>query len=114
MESETKFGFKIEKKPTDITLTPVEEHKYTLIWLHGLGDTAEGFLNFFYSEKPWLPNMNTKVILLEAPKQPVTINNGEMMHSWYDIAPILGSKNQTQDNETQIAKTNKRIQQVIA
>ena len=68
MESQKKFVFKIEKKPTDITLTPVAEHKFTLIWLHGLGDTAEGFLDFFYSDKPWLPNHNTKVILLEAPK----------------------------------------------
>ena len=76
MESETKFGFKIDKRPTDITLTPVEEHKFTLIWLHGLGDTAEGFLQIFYSENSSLPNKNTKVILLEAPKQPVTINNG--------------------------------------
>ncbi len=67
MESELsadKYGFKFEKTPSGITLKPSNEHKYSLIWLHGLGDTCEGFLDFFYSAKPWLPNQNTKVTLL--------------------------------------------------
>ncbi len=62
--------FNLEKKPShDIYLTPKSgEHKYTLIWMHGLGDSSEGFLDFFQCPKPWLPNLNTKVILLNAPK----------------------------------------------
>ena len=34
-----------------IKLTPKREngHKYTLIWLHGLGDTAAGYSNLFSS-----------------------------------------------------------------
>ena len=112
MESETKFGFNIERKPSDITLSPVDEHRFTLIWLHGLGDVADSFVDFFYSPNPWLPNKNTKVILLQAPKQPVSINDGQLVPSWYDISYIPGSS-KTQDNEMQIAKTNKRIQQVI-
>ena len=112
MESETKFGFNIERKPSDITLSPVDEHRFTLIWLHGLGDIADSFVDFFYSPNPWLPNKNTKVILLQAPKQPVSINDGQLVPSWYDISYIPGSS-KTQDNDMQKAKTNTRIQQVI-
>lgn len=49
----------------DITLTPIAEHKYTVIWMHGLGDSAEGFLSFFYARDSVIPKFaNTKVILL--------------------------------------------------
>ncbi len=65
-QSTDKYGFKFDKTPNGITLTP-KEHKFSLIWLHGLGDTCEGFLDTFYSAKPFLPNSNTKVILLQAP-----------------------------------------------
>ncbi len=64
MESQLKSGtgFTFEKKPNnDIYLTPEAEHKYTLIWMHGLGDSSEGFLDFFYTKKEnILPN---KVII---------------------------------------------------
>ena len=47
---QAKYGFYFERKPTnDIYLTPEGEHKYTLIWMHGLGDSSDGFLDFFYS-----------------------------------------------------------------
>ena len=47
-----KFGFQMEKKAAtgDLILTPVDgEHKFTVIWMHGLGDSARGFLSFFYA-----------------------------------------------------------------
>lgn len=53
---EAKFGYRLEKKGWDIILHPVEEHKYTIIWMHGLGDSASGFLDFFYSKNPVVPN----------------------------------------------------------
>jgi hypothetical protein len=33
-----------------IGLVPTKEHKYTLIFLHGLGDTAEGFYDYFLDD----------------------------------------------------------------
>ena len=83
--AEAKYGLLMTKKGNDIILTPVEEHKYTIIWMHGLGDSALGFLDFFYSKHSIVPNSNTKVVLLNAPKQPVTCNGGMSMNSWYDI-----------------------------
>lgn len=64
----SKFGYYFEKKEKDIYLTPsVGEHKFTLVWMHGLGDSAQGFLDFFYSDESIISNKNTKVILLNAP-----------------------------------------------
>jgi hypothetical protein len=46
-DSEFEFNFKKSNIARDIYLTPSGEHKFTVIWLHGLGDSAEGFLDFF-------------------------------------------------------------------
>ena len=57
VESAAKHGFLLERKANnDIYLNPIAEHKWTLLWLHGLGDTAEGFLDYFYSDSSILPN----------------------------------------------------------
>ena len=65
----------------DITLMPLV-HLRTIVWLHGLGDTARGFSEMFY-ESPLLPD--TKMVLPTAPVQAVTINRGARMPSWYDL-----------------------------
>ncbi|NUZ12896.1 alpha/beta fold hydrolase [Pseudoalteromonas sp. McH1-7] len=62
----------------------VGEHKASIIWLHGLGDSGNGFL-------PIAPELNlpgelgVKFIFPHAPEQPVTINGGMVMRAWYDI-----------------------------
>ena len=87
--SESNFGIDMYLRDQDIYLLPQKsQHKFTLIWLHGLGDTAEGFLEYFYSPVTLIPNNNTKVILLTAPEQAVTINGGDIMNSWYDILKV--------------------------
>jgi len=57
-----------------------------VIWLHGLG--ADG--HDFESIIPQLqlgPEPGVRFVLPHAPIQPVTINSGTEMRSWYDIAP---------------------------
>jgi hypothetical protein len=55
--STSKYGFNLTKKNGDIYLETTEsEHKFTLIWMHGLGDSANGFLDFFYSRNSVVPN----------------------------------------------------------
>lgn len=55
-----------------------------VIWLHGLGDSGDGFA-------PIVPALNLpadhsiRFIFPHAPEQPVTINQGYIMRSWYDI-----------------------------
>jgi phospholipase/carboxylesterase len=79
--------------------------------MHGLGDSSEGFLDFFYTEDSVVPNPNTKVILLNAPKQPVTINGGHIMNSWYDILALKGPD--VRVDESQIQRSTQRILKVV-
>ena len=86
--------FKIDhnQKERSITLTPKKDKpKYSLIWLHGLGDSAYGFADVFL-DLNWrfVPEDICKVRLLTAPERPVTLNGGMSMNSWYDILSLRG------------------------
>ncbi|MCO4798565.1 MAG: carboxylesterase [Colwelliaceae bacterium] len=67
-----------------ITIEPKISATSCVIWLHGLGDSGEGFA-------PIVPmlglpqNHSIRFIFPHAPEQPVTINQGYVMRSWYDI-----------------------------
>jgi lysophospholipase-2 len=70
-----------------LILKPTKEHTATIIFMHGLGDTAEGWIDtaadYF---APALPH--AKFILPTAPTRPITINGGMPMPGWYDIASL--------------------------
>ena len=59
--------------------------KHSIIWLHGLGADGEDFIGV--AEQMNLP-LPVRYIFPHAPKNPVTINGGFVMRSWYDIADI--------------------------
>ena len=101
---------KINKRQSDIYMTP-EDHKYTLIWMHGLGDTAEGWVDLFRDQNPCPLNM--KIVLLTAPNQKVTVNMGMEMPSWYDILSLNFADTQARpyDLET-VESSSKRIYKV--
>jgi phospholipase/carboxylesterase len=67
-----------------------EDAKYSLIWLHGLGDSAHGFADVFLDPNWRFVPANCKVRLLTAPERPVTLNGGMRMNSWYDILSLRG------------------------
>lgn len=62
--------------------------KACVIWLHGLGATADDFI-------PAVPYLNlpdalkVKFVFPQAPVRPVTINSGWEMPAWYDILEML-------------------------
>lgn len=58
-------------------------HSASVILCHGLGDTAEGWTDPAQYLASKLPHV--KFILPTAPTQPVTLNMGMAMPSWYDI-----------------------------
>mmetsp|Transcript_50706 Transcript_50706/g.99332 ORF Transcript_50706/g.99332 Transcript_50706/m.99332 type:complete len:292 (-) Transcript_50706:206-1081(-) len=64
-------------------IPPVGDHKHTIVWLHGLGDSSAGFRDLFQHRAWGVPN--TKIVLANAPKIPVTINGNMVMPAWYDI-----------------------------
>jgi len=67
-----------------IIIEPNTKASCCVIWLHGLGDSGAGF-------SPIVPVLNLpqdheiRFIFPHAPEQAVTINQGVVMRSWYDI-----------------------------
>ena len=76
-------------------LLTIDKPYFSLIWLHGLGDTSAGFLDYF-SESNSPVFKGARIQLLHAPIKPVTINGGMSMPSWYDIR-TLNSPNVPED-----------------
>jgi phospholipase/carboxylesterase len=67
-----------------IIIEPKNSATACVIWLHGLGDSGDGFA-------PVVPMLglpadhSIRFVFPHAPEQPVTINQGYVMRSWYDI-----------------------------
>lgn len=67
-----------------VEVNPSRPHDAVVIWLHGLGDSGNGFA-------PIVPQLNIpdefaiRFVFPHAPMRRVTINNGVEMRAWYDI-----------------------------
>ena len=67
-----------------VEVNPTLPPKAAVIWLHGLGDSGNGFAPIVPELK--LPeSLAIRFIFPHAPTRPVTINNGMSMRAWYDI-----------------------------
>lgn len=98
-------------------MTPILPHivldrgtapRHSIIWLHGLGADGEDFVDV--AEMINLP-LAMRYIFPHAPKNPVTINGGFVMRSWYDIADIdIGAK----QDATGIHASQAEIEKFIA
>lgn len=62
------------------------EHSASCIFMHGLGDTANGFAGVCHAWAMELPHV--RFVLPTAPSSPVTLNGGMRMPSWYDIVGL--------------------------
>lgn len=80
--------FVVSHTGTTITVSPKNPTLQSglLVISHGLGDTAQGFLDV--AEMLALKMPHLKIILPTAPTQPVTMNMGMPMPSWYDITGL--------------------------
>lgn len=67
-----------------IEILPKSVHKYSIIWLHGLGADGHDFEGIV-PELNLIAESNIHFIFPNAPIQPVTINGGMTMRAWYDI-----------------------------
>ena len=92
--------------------TSIDKIDSVLVWLHGLGDSAEGFLPVFYCEDSPVP-AETKVRLLTAPLAPVTLNNRMIMNSWYDIKLLDSNDSKRSYSHDDVDINSKAIQQII-
>ncbi|ORX39168.1 Phospholipase/carboxylesterase/thioesterase [Kockovaella imperatae] len=69
-----------------LKVSPKEAHTATIIFLHGLGDSGQGWLPV--AKALWSNFPGLKWILPHAPLQPVTINQGMRMPSWFDLSTL--------------------------
>jgi phospholipase/carboxylesterase len=67
-----------------IEILPTATHRYSIIWLHGLGADGHDFESLV-PELKLKAQQHIHFIFPNAPIQAVTINNGMKMRSWYDI-----------------------------
>lgn len=70
-----------------VEVNPDKPHNAVVVWLHGLGDSGNGFA-------PIVPELHlpaqlaVRFVFPHAPVRPVTINNGMPMRAWYDIKTL--------------------------
>ena len=84
-------------------------HKATVIWLHGLGDSGDGFAPV--APQLDLPSeLGVRFIFPHAPMQAVTINGGMQMRSWYDIKSMDLDK---RADEQGVRESAAKVEQLI-
>ena len=82
----------------------------TVIWMHGLG--ADGY--DFVDIPPMLrlpESLAVRFVFPHAPMQPVTINDGMVMRSWYDIRPDGGGR---REDEAGLRQSQRYVEALIA
>lgn len=102
---------KMMKAMPDFVKGPLAEHTASLIFMHGLGDTGEGWSQILSEELgPSLPYV--KMIFPNAPVQPITLNGGMAMPGWYDIVTLDKEAPDAEDLDG-LAVSVERIQKMI-
>jgi len=101
----------MEKKSLDyLEINPNSAAKASVIWLHGLGASADDFMSIVPQLK--LPEeLAVRFIFPQAPTLPVTINNGYEMPAWYDV---YGFDRTSKQDELGIRRSESQLAQLIA
>ena len=69
-----------------IYLKPKKEHRFSLIWLHGMGQTAKGVVDLFKNPNQSIVPDTCKVIMPTAPTRTLS-TSGKTEPSWFDMLP---------------------------
>ena len=72
------------QKPDTVEVLTGQQPVGSVIWLHGLGADGHDF-EAIVPELRLPPGLQLRFVFPHAPVQPVTINGGMAMRSWYDI-----------------------------
>lgn len=89
--------------------TPGGPVRGSVIWLHGLGASGNDFA-------PLVPHLGlegVRYVFPHAPKAPVTINQGYVMPSWYDIRS-LDHATPDRESEPDVRASVERVRALIA
>ena len=81
-----------------------------VVWMHGLGADGYDFVDIV--PVLGLPDaLAVRFVFPHAPMQPVTINGGMVMRSWYDIRPDTGGR---REDEQGIRQSQRHVEALIA
>ena len=83
---------RIVREGTTIVINATQKHTASIILTHGLGDTADGWADAAVELSKRLPHV--RWILPTAPSNPVSLNGGMRMPSWYNIENLSKSRSQ--------------------
>ncbi|ODN74426.1 acyl-protein thioesterase 1 [Cryptococcus amylolentus CBS 6039] len=94
-----------------LKIAPKEAHKATVIFLHGLGDSGQGWLPV--AKMLWSSFPHVKWILPHAPPIPITLNQGMSMPGWFDLSNLSRLDDPAYDDETGMNKTLASVDALI-
>jgi len=93
-----------------LEVTTREPVRASVIWLHGLGANGYDFLPIVEElQGAHLPA--TRFVFPHAPEQAVTLNNGYVMPSWYDI---IGLSQGAPEDEAGLRESMRYVEHLIA
>tara|TARA_R110000744_G_scaffold63408_1_gene130463 strand:+ start:472 stop:1143 length:672 start_codon:yes stop_codon:yes gene_type:complete len=70
-----------------VEVNPSQPHTAVVIWLHGLGDSGNGFAPIV-PELKMPDSLPIRFVFPHAPIRPITVNNNMEMRAWYDITSM--------------------------
>lgn len=92
-----------------VEVDPQGQPTAVVIWLHGLGDSGNGFAPIVPELK--LPTSTAiRFVFPHAPIRPVTINNGMPMRAWYDIKSMDFN---SRADITGVLESSEQVEQLI-
>ncbi|GAA5926037.1 uncharacterized protein JCM15063_005191 [Sporobolomyces koalae] len=83
--------------PNPVILEALGKHTATVIFAHGLGDSAAGWVPLARELRTRFQHI--KWVLPTAPEQPVSINMGMSMTSWFDIQSLPPAELRADDDK---------------
>ncbi|CAO3596253.1 unnamed protein product [Absidia cylindrospora] len=99
---------------TSVVVGAKAKHTATVVFLHGLGDSGNGWSFLADELSGILPHI--KWILPNAPSRPITLNAGYQMPGWFDLTGLdkLSLKDEDQKGMlASVASVNQLIRQEV-
>ena len=86
---------------------------WTILWLHGLGDSGDGFAPIVDDfVRPGWPAL--RFVFPHAPIRPVTCSGGTEMRAWYDIVDFSPDNLTNRADEAGVAESVRLVEALIA
>lgn len=100
-------------KLSTVEIKPRKEHRYSIVWLHGLGADGHDFEGIV-PELRLRAEEHIHFIFPEAPVRSVTINGGMRMRAWYDIVDLSMARVDSAGINDSAASISQLLDEIIA